>query len=565
MRYVLNSGLITLLVAALGAAALACGSSEEMTAAAETVVVEREVVREVPVEVEVVKVVEVPGETVVVEKEVVREVPVDLYGESLFGYDPSGIQASLVQQRRIIIRTVDISLKVADVAESIDQVAEVARDFGGWVVDSDRSSTHSGSTSIRVPAQELDNAVVRLRALALEVDTESSTSQDVTDEYVDIQSRLTSLRATEQALLALFERAERVEDALDVQNELARLQAEIEALLGRIKFLEETSAFSLINVSMRLAPVAMSVDAGSERTLSVLEPARFRATFGPPPGIDAFTFVWDFGDGAEPVTGSRTAATTQPGQRVTATVNHTYNSDLDSPYIITFDITGTGEAGIVEGSDTFVVTVKEIPKIEVFLTSTRPVEEGDEIELSGSFTRPVELSNFKYSWEFGDGTPVATGVPGEGVTQLRMRHIFENYREDRYTVTLTVTADSDAGEVSGHAQVGVHVTRSEGLVIGGWSPGNNAKTATRALSGVAQAAGTLVIWLAILSPVWLVISGIIYGIVRLGRRFGSQTPSDQPGQREAREPEGDESAPPAREPDRTGGESENEGSTDGRA
>ena len=435
------------------------------------------------------------------------------------GFDMASVQAAFVQQERIIVRTVDMELTVRNVAESVDAVAEIARRYSGWVVGADRSAVHRGRVSIRVPAQSLEEAVVDIRGIGLEVESESTTSQDVTDEYVDSRSRLTSLRATEEALLALFEQAQTVEEALEVQRELATLQTEIEALLGRIKFLEETAAFSLINVGLSLAAVEMAVEAGDDRTLNVGEPARFRATFTPPVGIDTFNFVWDFGDGGEIVHGVRTVATSEPGQRVTATVHHTYDDDLESPYIVSLDIMGFGDAGQVEGSDTFTVTAKEIPAIEVFVDGDHSsYEQGEEVEFSGSFTRPSELSDFKYSWDFGDGSPVVNGVPEAGVTRITTTHVYENYRNREFQITLTVTAQSEAGETSGSTYTYVYVEEDEGLVIGGWSPGDNAKQATRALSVFGQAMGTLIIWTAIFSPAWLIVVGIVYGIIRLNRR-----------------------------------------------
>ena len=61
-------------------------------------------------------------------------------------------------------------------------------------------------------------------------------------------------------------------------------------------------------------------------------------------------------------------------------------------------MTGQGEAGVFEGSDTFIATVTELPAITVFAGDHRFVEEGEEVEYSGSFTRPEGLSSYQYSW-----------------------------------------------------------------------------------------------------------------------------------------------------------------------
>ena len=423
-------------------------------------------------------------------------------------------QAALVSQQRIIVRTVDMRLVVDDVAGSVDDIAALARNAGGWVVSSDRSAKHRGATSVRVPADKLDAFVLSLRNLAVEVDSESSTSKDVTDEYVDNKSRLTSLQATEQALIGLLDRAETVEEALEVQRELSKLQAEIESRQGRIKFLEETAAFSLVNVGLRLAPQDMAVEAGENQTYSVGQFARFRATFVPPEDIEEFTFTWDFGDGSPQVSGHGSAPSVEEGRRFTATVNHTYFDDKDSPYIVEIEITGTGDGGVAEGSDTFIATVTRVPTIEVFAGGNGRAEAGEEIKFEGSFTRPEGLRDIQYKWEFGDQTAPLIVTPEDGVTRATATHVYADHRPFPYNVTLTVTAQSDAGEIETVSQLSVFVAESKGLVISGWSAKDTTRTAIRTMSGVAQVAGTVIIFAVFLSPVWIVIGLVLF----FGRR-----------------------------------------------
>ena len=460
--------------------------------------------------------------------------------DQLLGGDPASflqeVQVSVAAQKRIIVRTVHMSLVASDVSQAVDQIGSVARELGGWVVTTDRSSRHYGFVSIRVPAQVLDEAVVRLRRLAVEVVSESSTSDDVTDEYVDSQSLLKTLRATEESMLQLMQQTATVEEALDVRKELAEVQAEIDVLLGRIKFLEQTSAFSKINVELSPAPAGMTVDAGPDQTFSVGQAARFRAHFMPPEGIEDFTFIWDFGDGTGPLFGSGSAPTTEPGQRVTATVNHVYADDRDSPYIVQLEMTGTGPTGLVEGEDTLIATVTKIPSLAVFAGESRVVEEGKEEQYSGSFTRPEGLWDIQYRWTFGDGSATVTDSPEEGVTKAVATHTYVDYRPQSYTVTLTVTAQSSAGPVEDSSSFSVRVIESSGLIVAGWSAGSTAKTATRTLSAVVQTAGTLLIWLAIFTPVWLVLGGIAYGFVRL-RRYWRRRNDFYGGRPQSPEPE----------------------------
>ena len=427
--------------------------------------------------------------------------------------------ASLVAQQRIIVRTVDLGIVVEDVTAAIQAASNIARDMGGWLVGSEHSLKHRGSVSVRVPANSLDDTIDALRDLAHEVDYEIAHSQDVTDEYVDLKSRMRNLEATENALLALFDRAQKVEDALNVQRELARVQEQMEIMQGRIAYLEQTSAYSLLNVSLRLAPFDIRVDGGDDKTASVGEFARFRATFTPPDDIDDFSFTWDFGDGTGIVTGHRVAPTIDGTGKVTATVTHVYENERDSPYIATVELTGTGDAGVAEGSDTVIVSVTRVPNIEVFAGEAFSVTAGEEFEVSGSFTRPAGLSNVAYSWDFGDGSEPQSSALSEGQTTASATHVYDNHRPAPYTLTLTVTASSEAGEIEASSETSVFVRESLGWTVGGWSPGEDGKEATRALSELLQGLTTLLIWAVIFSPFWLVAIAAIWYLVRRSRRY----------------------------------------------
>ena len=419
-------------------------------------------------------------------------------------------QAQHVSQRRIIIRTVNMQLVVTDIVASLDQISKLAKEFEGWVVSSDRSLNHRGAIAIRVPSAQLDDVILLLRGMAEEVESEISTSEDVTDEYVDIQSRLTNQQATESALLRLLDRAETVEEALNVQRELSKVQQEIERMEGRIKFLEETSAFSLVSVQLKLAPSEMPVDAGEDQTVSARIPARFRATFTPAAGIDEFNFTWDFGDGSEPVFSNRTAPTIEGDKRVTATITHFYSDVKNSPYIVEIEMDGFGETGVTEGSDILIVTVTDIPTVEVFAGEGFVIDQGEEAEFSGSFTRPEGLTNVNYKWDFGDGTAPETGLIPEGSTRVVTAHVYEDFRPFAYQAVLTITADSEVGEVEVASPLTVVVTEKPAWTVAGWDARDTGRTAVRTLSAVGAGLATAAIWAGIFSPVWIIALGLVY-------------------------------------------------------
>ena len=457
-----------------------------------------------------------PDPTSMTSKQVLQEVAVEKVVSQAVqvSSEADRTQAQLVAQRRIIIREVDMSLVVYDIQAAIDDIAEMAADANGWVVDSGRRSLHSGRISIRVPSDVLDDTIAELRALANRVEAEDTTSRDVTDEYVDLGARLTNQQATHEALLKLLERAEEVDTALAVQRDLSRVQEEVERLSGRIKFLEESSAFSIIRVNLSLAPMAVVVDAGADQTVAVGVPVSFRATFSPPDGIEDYTISWDFGDASDTRVIHRTAPTQTPGELTTETVAHVYGTTTGSPFIAEVSITGTGEGGIIEGKDTLTVAVSEIPAIEVFAGDGETVEQNTEVEFSGSFTRPEGLTDVRYEWDFGDGSTPTGGDLPEGVTRATARHVYPDHRREPYIAKLTVSADSEVGEVEASAEFYVFVTEQVGFVVGGFELGDSFKTAVRGLTGFVQALTVMVIWLAIFSPFWGAIVALVWFITR---------------------------------------------------
>jgi hypothetical protein len=93
----------------------------------------------------------------------------------------------------------------------------------------------------------------QIRSLGVRVIGESTSTRDVTEEHIDLTSRLQVLEETLDQYLRLLERAKNVEDILKVQKEATNVQSEIEQLKGRINYLERTSATSLLNVNLQPA------------------------------------------------------------------------------------------------------------------------------------------------------------------------------------------------------------------------------------------------------------------------------------------------------------------------
>jgi len=198
---------------------------------------------------------------------------------------------------RMIVRTGDISLVVSDVADALENIIKLAGDYEGYVVSSNSwrdGNRLVGNIAFRVPAESFDDAVRSLRQMAVEVNSESTSSTDVTEEYVDLTAKLHNLEASEEQLLKLMEQAGSVEEILEVQRELTSTRSQIEQIKGRMQYLEQTSSTSLINVYLEQAELDIDFTASNRRVQEGREVYFTPEIAG---GISPFTYEWDFGDG----------------------------------------------------------------------------------------------------------------------------------------------------------------------------------------------------------------------------------------------------------------------------
>lgn len=164
----------------------------------------------------------------------------------------------VVVQERKVIENAELAIVVADPKARIVEIAQLARELGGFVVSSrtyertmpDGTSVPEGSITIRVPAGSLDEALTRIKADVVEVQSENRSGQDVTNEYVDLQSRLKARQAAEAQLLEMMKQSQNADDTLAIFNQLIEIQSEIEVLKGQIKYYDESVATSAITVQL---------------------------------------------------------------------------------------------------------------------------------------------------------------------------------------------------------------------------------------------------------------------------------------------------------------------------
>ncbi len=159
-----------------------------------------------------------------------------------------------VPSEKKIIKSGDLTLKIADADKAVSQITSVAKNNGGDIFSTSlyegANNMKTGTVTVKVPVANFEKAFSEIKKVASLVVRESISGQDVTEQYTDLQSRLKNKQAEEQAFAAILQRSGQIDDVLKVTRELARVRGEIEVLQGRIKLLESQTDMSTITAQI---------------------------------------------------------------------------------------------------------------------------------------------------------------------------------------------------------------------------------------------------------------------------------------------------------------------------
>jgi anti-sigma factor RsiW len=180
--------------------------------------------------------------------------------------------------RRQMVRHADVTLVVDDFAQGSGYLRRRTDQAGGYIADEETSQWDGvwrGSFQIRLPAEELDSFLTALEDVG-SLENRRLYSEDVTMEYVDVQSRIRMMRVKEDRLLELVAQSGDLADLLTVERELAATRGELESLEGRMRYLSNQVEYSTLQLQLRQKTVSTSVIQGTG-LWQVLE--RFREAF----------------------------------------------------------------------------------------------------------------------------------------------------------------------------------------------------------------------------------------------------------------------------------------------
>lgn len=172
---------------------------------------------------------------------------------------------------RKIIKNAELILEVSSPNEVQGAISSIAESNGGFVVTSETKQIEHADPAkrrmevkliARVAAAQFDSAVTSIEKLAKTVIHRSISGNDVTEEFIDLEARIRTQKALELQFIEIMKQAGRINDAMEVQRQIADVRTEIEKLEGRKRFLDNRASLSTITVELR-TPVVIAVSTSS--------------------------------------------------------------------------------------------------------------------------------------------------------------------------------------------------------------------------------------------------------------------------------------------------------------
>jgi len=183
-------------------------------------------------------------------------IPMATQGPAFEISNQSGENIVVQNTNRKIIKNADVRLLVKTTEDAINRTTQIVSDLGGYIISSRvwyqdyfGNNLMYATVTMGVPVDEFEHALNRLRDLSIRVLDENASGEDVTDQYVDLQSQLTNLEATRARIQEFLQDAKTVDEALRINQELANIESQIEQIKGRMNYLNDRSAFSTITVN----------------------------------------------------------------------------------------------------------------------------------------------------------------------------------------------------------------------------------------------------------------------------------------------------------------------------
>jgi len=185
--------------------------------------------------------------------------------------DHSEIEKNAVSSRKIVY-TAEVNIQTSNYAKNVEVVKSLVKKYGGYFESTNLNGTEkakdrSASFTIRIPVDTYDKFMDGVG----EIDTvvfKSETADDITSQYVDVQARLKSLNTKRDRLEQFEEQATKLEDVLDLENQITDVQYEIERYTATLNAYKDMTSNCTINMYIEEVHDEVEIDPDKRDTFS---------------------------------------------------------------------------------------------------------------------------------------------------------------------------------------------------------------------------------------------------------------------------------------------------------
>jgi len=170
-------------------------------------------------------------------------------GNSLAAGTTATLQIKIPSKIR---KTANLNITVDDYKKARTEIEKIIKTSNSYIGnENEQNSTYSITNDmvIRVVNKDFEGMVNRLLGVATNVNSKNISAEDVTAQFVDIQSRLKSKKEIEKRYLDILNKASKVTDVLEIEQKLGEIREEIEAKEGELKYLGDQVDYSTINLT----------------------------------------------------------------------------------------------------------------------------------------------------------------------------------------------------------------------------------------------------------------------------------------------------------------------------
>jgi len=175
-------------------------------------------------------------------------------------YPPTDYSPQPDVKDRLVVQESNLSLLVEDVTDIRNKIVSYAQQKGGYMVSSNVSNPQDAPTAtvvVRVPSKDLEEALDYFHSLSVKVVSENLVGQDVTDQYVDIDTRIAQLERTKARLETILDQATQITEITNLTQQILNYQNQIDALKGQQDALEKNAQLAKLTIYLSTDEIAL--------------------------------------------------------------------------------------------------------------------------------------------------------------------------------------------------------------------------------------------------------------------------------------------------------------------